>query len=334
MAAALFITCLAAFGVYVARHPGANLEPGSLERDKASCYPTSELGPHVAFVGSSQTYRQVVPAIVEAELVKSGRNLAVVNLGLPGMSLVETSFTVRRLLKHRPPGLEVVVVELRDLGLRRDPRQLTSLRHASWHGLRETAQSAVMEWRLGRADGIDRLRFAMAHVHSGALALSGAGAGVAAVAGSFPQDCDRFSATLGYRSLEADLDGADPTIRLRRERFALRTEPPTGVTSTEAGTTPEEVLQLLRRLVAQCRSEGVEPLFYVAGPVWTRFSVWDGLAAAGLQTIERFDDPAWARRQWQAGLLFDESHLTQAGAREYSERLGAAVARHLAGDRS
>lgn len=310
-----------------------DLEPGSPEYWKVGCLgPVVEsLDVNLVFIGSSQTYRQVVPQVLDAGLSTPDGLFRSLNLGLPGMSLAEAAEVLRWVAETDLAAPRAVVVELRDHRMRLPSDQVTTLRHTRWHSWRATRQALSLFLMSSRRDApLDRVAVVGSHLEALLLRATAAGVGplflrevVAA------RSCVELESKRGYRSLEADLAAGDEDVRARAEAFRAW-EPPAlespgaADPTRSAGPLPPAVEAILADMVETASRAGLDLHFVVPGPAWQPFRIWSSSSALlGEYRPVRFDQPARALRWHEQGLLFDQSHLTQGGAVEYSELLGA-----------
>ena len=92
----------------------------------------------VLFLGSSRTYRQVIPELLEQEMAAAGKKVKAYNLGIDGMRPPEDTYILEQALKKRTKPLRLVVVECSPIRLAQRPEDRGTLRATYWHDLKRT----------------------------------------------------------------------------------------------------------------------------------------------------------------------------------------------------
>jgi hypothetical protein len=84
------------------------------------------------FVGSSRTFRQLVPAVFDEEMAALGAPARSFNLGTPGMRPPEDSYVIERALRGREAPMRFFVVECNPLHLGVPPEDRGTTRAVYW----------------------------------------------------------------------------------------------------------------------------------------------------------------------------------------------------------
>jgi hypothetical protein len=98
-------------------------------RDHAADYDT-------LFVGSSRTFRQVMPSVFDAAMAEAGEPTRSFNLALPGMRPPEDAYVIERALDGRTAPLRFLVVECNPVRIGIPPEDRETARSVYWHDAR------------------------------------------------------------------------------------------------------------------------------------------------------------------------------------------------------
>src|SRR5688572_32965818 len=82
----------------------------------------------VLFLGSSRTYRQVIPELFDKLMAEAGHPLKAYNLGIDGMRPPEDTYILEKVLSNRTKPLRWVIVESNPLRLVMRPEDRGTLR--------------------------------------------------------------------------------------------------------------------------------------------------------------------------------------------------------------
>lgn len=87
----------------------------------------------VLFLGSSRTYRQIIPELFDQLMAEAGHPTRSFNLGIDGMRPPEDTYVLDQVLRHRSKPLRWVFVECNPLRLSLRDEDRGTLRAAYWH---------------------------------------------------------------------------------------------------------------------------------------------------------------------------------------------------------
>jgi hypothetical protein len=93
----------------------------------------------VIFLGSSRTYRQVIPELFDQAMAAAGHPVTTFNLGIDGMRPPEDTYVLEQALQRRAKPLRWVFVECSPLRLTMRPEDRGTLRATYWHDAKRTA---------------------------------------------------------------------------------------------------------------------------------------------------------------------------------------------------
>ena len=87
----------------------------------------------VLFIGSSRTFRQILPEIFDAEMATAGQPVRAFNAGVDGMRPPEDTYMLEKILEGRKKPLRLVVVECNPIRLAQRVEERNTLRAVYWH---------------------------------------------------------------------------------------------------------------------------------------------------------------------------------------------------------
>jgi hypothetical protein len=87
----------------------------------------------VLFLGSSRTYRQIIPEVFDAEMAAHGEPVRAYNLGVDGMRPPEDTYLLEEALAARKKKLKLVLVESNPVRLAMRPEDRDTIRTVYWH---------------------------------------------------------------------------------------------------------------------------------------------------------------------------------------------------------
>ncbi len=87
----------------------------------------------VFFIGSSRTFRQIIPEIFEAEMAAAGHQVRVFNAGVDGMRPPEDTYNLKQILSYRKKPLRWVFLESNPIRLEQRDEDRDTLRAVYWH---------------------------------------------------------------------------------------------------------------------------------------------------------------------------------------------------------
>lgn len=92
----------------------------------------------VLFLGSSRTYRQIIPELFDSLMAEAGKPVKSFNLGIDGMRPPEDTFVLEEALAKRSKPLKYVFVECNPLRLAMREEDRGTLRAMYWHDFLRT----------------------------------------------------------------------------------------------------------------------------------------------------------------------------------------------------
>lgn len=101
----------------------------------------------VLAIGSSLTYRQIIPSIFDEAARDAGRPLRLYNLGVDGMRAPEDTYLLEKALALRTTPLSVVLVESNRLRFPIRPQDANTVRAIYWHDSKRLATMARFAWQ-------------------------------------------------------------------------------------------------------------------------------------------------------------------------------------------
>ena len=92
----------------------------------------------VIFLGSSRTYRQVIPELFDKLMAEAGHPMKAYNLGIDGMRPPEDTYILEKVLSARTKPVRWVIVESNPLRLVMRQEDRGTLRATYWHDVKRT----------------------------------------------------------------------------------------------------------------------------------------------------------------------------------------------------
>lgn len=106
-------------------------------------------------IGSSLTYRQIIPSIFDRTASDAGQPMHLFNLGVDGMRPPEDTYVLEQALALRRTPLKVVLVECNRIRFHVRPQDENSLRSIYWHDGRRLATLARFAlWSAASGSGV------------------------------------------------------------------------------------------------------------------------------------------------------------------------------------
>lgn len=272
---------------------------------------------NLVYVGSSRVYHEFIPEQFDAHLAKKGAKVKSLNFGQDGMWPPESFYMVRQVLKERPPNLKWVFIDLMHFkGLLQGHE--TTLRALYWHDLHHTRaaiEHTLTEDIKGQTTWGEKARVCWQHFTLWTQNATNAGAGSQYFRINMKMEREKKAEPLKDGGWEP---GGNEGLK-GREREVFEAE----IARLRAGVPPEPISPVLRKeldaLIKEVRAIGAEPVFVVAATIRgeERFSDWP---PPGVKVL-RLDDPDKYPQLYDPDRRYDSSHLTPAGAVEYTRIL-------------
>ncbi len=288
----------------------------------------------VLFLGSSLSFRHVIPDVVDARLAERGVDLRSFNLGGKATTGYELDHVLREALELTGPRLRYVVVEpsvwrFKMLG----PNRKTT-RSRNWHTMRQTARAidSVLESDESLSK---RVELVAGHLQVAAWRVANFGEGrrlVAHLVGLPPEQSitpEHIELHRGFQALE-EL-APELTRERRRELLDDKQGYQKKVRAIERQNAREQAVSSvnydgLEEQVALIRAAGAEPIYMLPpGDLATPYAF--RLHREGyLPHLISFNHPEQYPQLYQLNRRFDPNHLNQRGAEEFSILLADALA--------
>lgn len=279
-------------------------------------------------VGSSKTFRSVVPDLLEERLAQRGRAARVFNLGLPGTGAYETDLLVRTVLAMRPAALTTVLVEVGDFDPRIRDEVRLSRKTVHWHDLRGTRAALGMCATYPGLSPKERLTAAADHLVHALWKLSSFGLApeLAARALDPPVLAPWLTRNAGYRSLESLPSPETPARRLHFQEHVDGYERQVAARVERGGEPRTDVFSIaaLRATAARLEASGVGAVFL--WPPGAPDALDPGGLAPHLPALLAYDDPARHALLYEAEARYDAEHLSEGGARVFTRLLASDLA--------
>jgi hypothetical protein len=308
-------------GSAIAMHPALPRPYVPLLDEKRSQFLADAAGIDTVFIGSSRVYHQFIPRQFDEAMRAAGHPTHSFNLGVDGMVAPESYFAVDDFLRLRP-SLRWVLIELQPIQPRFPKHYDGTIRAWWWHDWSSTL--LVVRASLREPALAERKPFEMLCAHADLLLRyfirPGTGASFLAEwarhkrtalhlqRGSPELDDDAGFAPMTGPSLSGQA-AADFQLRLGAYRGA------------PAVALSPDLRERLRKLAAAVRRTGAAPVFVITPSVNPPEKIID-LRAQGIDAdLLAFNDPDAVPSLYDPAMFVNQSHLNEAGAREFTRLL-------------
>jgi hypothetical protein len=274
------------------------------------------------FLGSSQTYRQVDPTVVDSLLALQGVPSLSVNLGSPTLAFPATHRLLRRILEERPPTLTTVVLELRH------PRAPIAAEARPTRGTYSyTPAYARFLWayEMSRSPVPDLATQARRLVEHGLVMAEGflhVGLGRGLTAMAITPASDRSNR--GYVPLGEGLAVRRGAVPL--DALALRTNRTTSLDAYRSQVESPVLQGFLTMIADEARAAGVRLVFLIPPRQPAAYLEVPLAAAASGAAVIDLGDPWLHPDFYRVGTSADVIHLNARGARLYSRTIARCLA--------
>ena len=285
------------------------------------------------FLGSSRVYRHFIPEQFDDAMRERGMPTHSFNFGIDGMVPPEIFFAADELLRLRP-RVRCVLIELLPVNPKIPKENTGTVRALWWHDWQHTlmaGQAARRDprWDLGE-------KFALSRMHAQLFvdlhASRGRGAGALSER-LISRRVNRRANALHETRHAVEWIGANGFVPMSRgplsesDATLYRSKLEAYRLTASDGLLPQDVRARLRQLAAGIRAIGARPVFVITPAPDPRERVTD-LRAQGVDAdLIALNDPGTFPSLFDPAFLADNSHLTAAGAREFTRALAAEFAK-------
>ncbi|MEM7306302.1 MAG: hypothetical protein AAF682_06515 [Planctomycetota bacterium] len=334
---AIFAACFAATAVAV--RAWIPMPPHYDLQDKLRYFAEHKDEFDLVFVGSSATFRNFVPEVVDEGLAAEGLEVRSFNFGVVGFRSFETDYMVRWILAQEPARLKWIVLEPPPFD---PPFDYTGLQASKTelavhsHTLEETELILRSVWL---ADLEPRVKYdeSIRHLKLLGMNLGNIGRGPAALQAHLDRDPDWVAPPWladgrGFQAVE-DRPGFKepaPDKDPLRDRAAYRDRAVAMEAANRAGASLERYnFTALRRQIGAIRGAGVEPIYCLSPMV---FAMPEALALDELGELPNFLPfhlPKTYANLFRPELRIDLTHYRREGASQFSRFLAPRLAEIL-----
>lgn len=287
------------------------------------------------FVGSSRIFRQIVPEIFDSETARMGLPVQSFNFGVQGMLAPETFVALDRILSPPPARLKTIILE--PTAFDWNPDEPDTLRFMDWHRPWETLLALRTVFHYARKSK-SASRFSLCQLHLRAALARATNLGLVAAAWSATieevSSEDKLTADLIHRQSGFVALDQIPGERDRHEKFLeeqdvyekrlAKYEKPL---KKRRPATAE--ITAYREVVERVRRRGIRVVF-LSPPGEERSEVVLALHKdVPLDPFLDFNDPAKFPALFNVAYRFDEGHLNERGAEEFTRLLAVRLFPYL-----
>ncbi|MGL4499258.1 MAG: hypothetical protein ACRCU2_09395 [Planktothrix sp.] len=287
----------------------------------------------VIFIGSSRTYRHIMPDLFDSVVAREGYQIKSFNLGIQSLSLTEAHFYLNKVLDMSPNNLKWVFIEYLD-GLVVRSENFSTSREIYWH---TWDQSWFVINIILKSDYNLPLKFKAIYSHLIPLMyhLTNTGLGSNFIQQLFLGDyqekvIDKVNPTGplrdGFLSLEEEAK-TDESYQIRHQDYLNNLDSyEAQVDSLKRQTVPlspsqPHVLQVLGEMIEKIKEKGAEPIFLIAPGLNKQANLMQAYAEGSVPELFVFNDPSEFPNLYEANKRFDIGHLNEEGAIQYTNLL-------------
>ena len=275
------------------------------------------------FVGSSHVYRGLIPSVFDKVMADAGQPTHSFNFGIDGMWPPEQFYLMDRILELRPRNWRWVFIELSDVQFKRVPGEEDTQRDVYWHDWHHTftvirklldlnspgnwkrKKGGLVRWHGAVWMHLELLCRNLANVGGAQAALDGFARWGNERAGG---DSDLGPAGDGYDPVDVHLDA--PAAR-SFEAWLAR-----DVANSKPRIVDPYAEKAFLNYARRFRALGATPIFFTApGSMSLLPSKFRSPSAPPIMV---FNDPVTFPALYRAEFRWNEGHVNDAGAHEYS----------------
>lgn len=295
------------------------------------------------FLGSSRTFRGFDPEVFDRVASELGVPTRSFNFGIPGNRAVEIQHLLGRIVALEPGGVRFVLVDPEGLSAMPDTRNIRARSVIDWHDPGTTAivTKYVLESDRGARDKTRLLYF---HWSSCALNLTNVGSGVGWLdpwLGRAPA-AEFVLETVGERGdgyTPLGEEGSELGRRGRRfkskrvDEYLARLEEFRAEAPLE-GEPSAAAVALYERIERRASELGATTIFVTQPALYLQHDLIRAHRGGAVRRLLRYDDPDLHPDLYAPENRYDDTHLNEAGARLFTERLARDFARLVAEERA
>ena len=277
------------------------------------------------FLGSSRTFRQILPAIFDPLLAAGGQPTRSFNFGLDGMFSPEDAYVAEKIFALRPQRLRRVFIEVSYFNTDFAAQPAETRRALHWHDWRRTTllcRDIFMDGRTSRLTNPRRWARFWEHARLFLIRAFNAGESTRLLdpwRGIPPIPPQWVMGSAGDGAVpyveETEYPGKNRAL-FESELAILRAG------KAKIGKLSPSPLQSLREMIARVRALGAEPVLFISPMVVTRIISPAGQVS---EPILDFSDPNRWPMLYDPAHRYDRGHLNAPGSRLYTRLFAGQV---------
>ena len=270
------------------------------------------------FLGSSRTFRQVLPAIFDPLMAAGGQPTRTFNFGLDGMFSPEDAYVAEKIFALRPRKLRRVFIEVSHFNTDFAAQPAETRRALHWHDWPRTRllwRDIFMDGKTSRLTNPRRWARAWEHGRLFLIRAFNAGEGTRFLdpwRGIPPLPPQWVMGSAGDGAVpyaeETEYPGKDRAL-FESELAILRAG------KAKIGKLAASPLESMRETIARVHALGAEPVLFISPMVVTRITSPVGQVSA---PILDFSDPHRWPMLFDPAHRYDRGHLNSPGSRLYT----------------
>lgn len=270
------------------------------------------------FIGSSRTFRQILPSIFDPLMAAGGQPTHSFNFGMDGMFSPEDAYVAEKIFALRPQKLRRVFIEVSGFNTDFAAQPAETRRALHWHDFHRTAllcRDIIPSAKWVKIRNPARWARAWSHVRLFSIRALHLGEGTrllnpwrgipprepqwvmgTACDGAVPYAAETEYAGENREGFDRDME----VLRAGQAKFSKLSPAP---------------LQSIREIIGRVRALGAEPVLFIAPVALTRIGTPAGQVAV---PILDFTDPHRWPALFDPANRYDRGHLNSPGARLFS----------------
>ncbi|HIK11709.1 MAG TPA: hypothetical protein IGS52_15855 [Oscillatoriaceae cyanobacterium M33_DOE_052] len=309
---------------------------------KLTTFAATKQNYNAIFIGSSRTYRHIIPSIFDAELQRRGYNITSYNFGIYAMQLPETYFLLQQILAMKPPGLQYVFIDIDSVNLDIPKENRRTDRVISWHGWQQMPEIYQL---IGKQNQNWRKKQNLMQLHATPFFSNIGNLGQADRLFALLAPATTKSLNPGYDTAYKEpgadgylsLDNEDDIIFTKqRQEYLAKLDDYHAQVATLAGqeqTQKTRRLQpyeadIIQKLVKAVTDAGATPIFFIHPVLKQEAHLIEAHQKGYIPILFPFNQPDKFPNLYEPENRYDWYHLNHKGAEEFTQLLADEFARY------
>lgn len=294
---------------------------------------------NVIFLGSSQTYRHIIPSDFDEFMKAEGYNLKSFNFGLTGLKFPEAQFYLQKILAMQPKNLKWLFLEYLE-GLDVNPKNLSTAREIYWHTPQNFLTVSQLIWESDRSLE-KKIQLTYQNWVPSTYNFLNSGKGSQSIQSILNPDRkhQKNLSSLGkkkdgYLSLDDETGKGflERSLNFKKnlERYKKRVNNyKRYVNKSNPKPLTPHAKSLIAEMIESAKRQDIETIFLMSPGLVPRDITKSAYRAGQIQTLFNLDDPNRYPSLYQPEKRFDTEHLNREGAKEFTQFLAREFSSYL-----